>query len=105
MIKDIKTDEYNEEVINASGLVLVDFWASWCGPCRMVAPILSQLDEEYAGQVKIVKVNADEEPLLLERFGISSIPTILFYKDGEIVNTVIGAKPKPGLVKEMQNFL
>lgn len=105
MIKDIKTDEYNEEVIDAGGLVLVDFWASWCGPCRMVGPILEQLSEEYAGQLKIVKVNADEEPLLLERFGISSIPTILFYKDGEIVNTVIGAKPKPGLVKELQNFL
>jgi thioredoxin 1 len=105
MIKDIKTDEYNEEVVTAGGLVLVDFWASWCGPCRMVAPVLEQLSEEYAEQLKIVKVNADEEPLLLERFGISSIPTILIYKDGEIVNTIIGAKPKPGLVKELQNFL
>jgi thioredoxin 1 len=71
----------------------------------MVAPVLEQLAEEYAGKLKIVKVNADEEPLLLERFGISSIPTILVYKNGEIVSTIIGAKPKPGLVKELQSFL
>ena len=105
MIKDIKTDEYDQEVVNNGGLVLVDFWATWCGPCRMVAPILEQLAEEYADKLKIVKVNADEEPDLLDRFGISSIPTILVYNNGEIVNTIIGAKPKLGLIKELQKFL
>lgn len=105
MIKDIKTDEYAEEVVNASGLVLVDFWATWCGPCRMVAPILEQLAEEYAGKLKIVKVNADEESDLLGRFDISSIPTILVYNNGQIVRTIVGAKPKPGILKELEGFL
>jgi thioredoxin 1 len=105
MIKDIKTDEYAEEVVNASGLVLVDFWATWCGPCRMVAPILSELAEEYSEQLKIVKVNADEEPDLLDRFGISSIPTILVYNNGEVVKTIVGARPKPGLLKDIDEFL
>lgn len=105
MIKDIKTDEYFEEVVNTSGLVLVDFWATWCGPCRMVAPILEQLSEEYAGKLKIVKVNADEESELLDRFAISSIPTILVYNNGEVVRTIVGAKPKPGILKELEGFL
>jgi thioredoxin len=105
MIKDIKTDEYDQEVVNGGGLVLVDFWATWCGPCRMVAPILEQLAEEYAGQLKIVKVNADEEPDLLGRFNISSIPTILVYNDGEIVSTIIGARPKLGILKELAEYL
>lgn len=105
MIKDIKTDEYFEEVVNTSGLVLVDFWATWCGPCRMVAPILEQLSEEYAGKLKIVKVNADEESELLGRFAISSIPTILVYNNGEVVRTIVGAKPKPGILKELEDFL
>ena len=105
MIKDIKTDEYSEEVVNNGGLVLVDFWATWCGPCRMVAPILSELAEEYAGKLKIVKVNADEEPDLLDRFNISSIPTILVYNNGEVVKTIIGAKPKAGILKELTEYL
>lgn len=105
MIKDIKTDEYDQEVVNNGGLVLVDFWATWCGPCRMVAPILGELAEEYAGKLKIVKVNADEEPDLLGKFDISSIPTILVYNNGQIVKTIIGAKPKPGILKELENFL
>jgi thioredoxin 1 len=104
MIKDIKTDEYNEEVIDAGGLVLVDFWAVWCGPCRMVAPVLEQLAEEYSGKLKIVKVNADEEPDLVSSFGISSIPTLLVYNNGEIVHRITGAKPKPGILKELAPF-
>jgi thioredoxin 1 len=105
VIKDIKTDEYDKEVVSSGGLVLVDFWATWCGPCRMVAPILSELAEEYSEQLKIVKVNADEEPDLLGKFNISSIPTILVYVDGEIVKTIIGAKPKAGILKELAEYL
>jgi thioredoxin 1 len=105
MIKDIKTDEYDQEVVDGGGLVLVDFWATWCGPCRMVAPILDQLAEEYSEQLKIVKVNADEEPELLDRYGISSIPTILVYNNGEIVKTIIGARPKPGILKDLAEYL
>jgi len=105
MIKDIKTDEYIEEVVNAGGLVLVDFWATWCGPCRMVAPVLEQLAEEYSGKLKIVKVNADEEPDLVGEFGVSSIPTILVYNNGEVVNRIVGARPKPGILKELAEYL
>lgn len=104
-IKEIKTNEYNQEVVDDGGLVLVDFWAVWCGPCRMVAPILEQLAEEYAGKLKIVKVNADEEPDLISSFGISSIPTILVYNNGQVVSRIIGAKPKPGILKELAPFL
>jgi thioredoxin 1 len=90
------TDEtFETEVEKSSGLVVVDFWAAWCGPCRMIAPILDQLSAEYAGRVKVTKVDVDSNIRTSTRFNIRSIPMVLFFKDGKVVDQVLGAVPRP----------
>lgn len=86
------------EVVGRDGTVLVDFWAPWCGPCRMLAPAISKLAEEYAGRVTVGKVNVDEEPELAAAFNISSIPTLVVIKDGKIVSRATGARPKSSIL-------
>lgn len=99
----VLTDQnFESEVAGSDIPVLVDFWASWCGPCKMVAPIVSEIAEEYAGKVKVGKVNVDEEPALAGRFGISSIPTLILFKNGQPANVSIGYRPKEELVKMLQ---
>jgi len=83
-----------EEIIKKDGVVLIDFWAPWCGPCRMIAPVIEELAEEYEGKAVIAKVNTDEAPEIAGQFGIRSIPTVLFFKNGELVDQMIGAAPK-----------
>ena len=90
---------YDEALLAAEGLVMVDFWAEWCGPCRAVAPVLEELAEASDGEVTLLKVNVDENPALAARYEIRSIPTILFVKDGEVVDRVVGAVPKATLEK------
>jgi len=94
---------FTDEVEGAKGLTMVDFWAVWCGPCRMVAPIVEQLAEEYAGQVKVTKLDVDANPETAVRYGIRSIPSILFFKDGELVDTVVGAVPKAQLERKIKD--
>ena len=92
------TQEYFEtEVSNYKGAVLVDFWASWCGPCRMLSPVVDELAEQYAGKVKFGKINVDEQPRLAMTYSVQSIPTLLLFKDGQPVNKSIGVVPKSSI--------
>lgn len=85
---------FDTDVVNSDGLVLVDFWAAWCGPCKAIAPVLEELAEDYQGRVKIVKVDVDANPQSAARFGIRSIPTLFVFKNGERIETVVGGRPK-----------
>ena len=100
------TDENFANAIEGSdGLAMVDFWAAWCGPCRMVAPIVEQLASEYQGQLTVGKLDVDSNQRTATRFNVRSIPSILFFKDGKLVDTVIGAVPKPALERKIQQHL
>ena len=90
---------FENEVLKSDKTVLVDFWASWCGPCRMIAPVLTEIAEDYGDSVKVGKVNVDEQPELAGSFGIESIPTIMVFKNGELTERVVGYKPKEELEK------
>ena len=94
----ITASNFEEEVLNAKLPVIVDFWAPWCGPCRMLAPVLEEIAEENEGSVIVGKVNVDEEPQLAANFGIASIPTLLVFKNGEIAQKSVGVKPKAAIV-------
>jgi thioredoxin 1 len=104
-MKNITSHDFAEEVLLSELPVVVDFWAEWCGPCRMVAPILEELSVENSERFKVVKVNSDDNSGLAAHYSIRSIPTILVLKGGEVVKTIIGAKPKTALLKEIEEVL
>lgn len=97
MAKKFTEDNFDAEVLQSSEPVLVDFWATWCGPCRQLAPIIDQLATEYEGSAKVGKVDTDENPNLAVKYGIQSIPTIMIFKNGEVVNQMLGNQPKANL--------
>ncbi|RZB35462.1 MAG: thioredoxin 2 [Desulfobacteraceae bacterium Eth-SRB2] len=102
---DITDQTFKDEVISYPGPVLVDCWAPWCGPCQMITPVLEQLAREYAGRIKIAKLNADENPVTASQFAVQSIPTILVFKNGKNVNRLVGALPKNEIEKNILSII
>lgn len=104
-VQQITDITFDKEVLESNKLVLVDFWAAWCGPCKMVAPVIDEIANEYNEKVKVVKVNTDENPSTAASYGIRSIPTLLIFNNGHIVDTIIGAIPKSTVVNRIQECL
>jgi thioredoxin 1 len=96
---------FNEEVINSQTPVLVDFWAVWCGPCQMIGPIVAEIAQEFEGKIKVGKMNVDENQATAAKYGIRGIPTLLFFKGGELMNQVVGVQPKTKLVELINKIL
>lgn len=96
---------FADEVLKADKPVLVDFWAPWCGPCRMVSPIVDEIGEELADRLKVVKINTDDNMQTAGSYGITSIPALYLFKNGEVVKQIIGARPKPALLEEIEPLL
>ncbi len=104
-VKNVTVDSFDDEVIKSSSLVMVDFWATWCGPCKIVAPVVEELAKEYEGKVNFVKVNTDENADLASKYNIRGIPTLMFFKEGTMVEQVVGAVPKAQLKSKIDALL
>jgi thioredoxin 1 len=102
---ELTNENFDSEVVSHQGTVLVDFWAPWCGPCRMVGPVVEQIATEYAGRAKVGKLNTDEASDIASRYGIRSIPTLLFFKNGEMVQQLVGAYPKGKITEKLDAAL
>ena len=102
--RDVTDQSFAEDVLASDKPIMVDFWAEWCGPCRAVSPILDQIATEHAEKIDVVKLNVDDNPETAMKYQITSIPTMKVFQGGEVVKTVIGAKPKPALESDLQEF-
>ncbi|MGQ9498048.1 MAG: thioredoxin [Desulfotomaculales bacterium] len=105
MAVELNEKNFEDEVLKNDKPVLVDFWAAWCGPCRSMAPIIEEIAREFAGQVKVAKLNVDDNQALTARFGIKGIPTLLFFKDGKVVDQEVGFTPKHVVVEKLNKLL
>lgn len=104
-VLEVSTATWDAEVLNSNGLVMVDFWAVWCGPCRIIAPTVEELAKEYTGKIKVMKLNTDENPDIASKYKIMGIPTLMFFKGGQKVDQIVGAVPKPQLKSKIDSLL
>jgi thioredoxin 1 len=104
-VKSVTADSFDKDVLESQNLALVDFWATWCGPCKIIAPVVEELAKEYEGKVTFAKVNTDENPDLASKFGIRGIPTLMFFKEGKVLDQVVGAVPKGQLKSKIDSLL
>lgn len=101
----LTASDFSDKVANNPGVVLVDFWASWCGPCMMLAPVIDEVASDYAGRADVLKVNVDEEAALAAKFGIMSIPTLIVFKNGEVFDKLVGVVPKEKIASVLESAL
>ena len=104
-VQEVTDGNFEQEVINSEIPVLIDFWAPWCGPCRAIAPVVGELANEYAGKLKVVKMNVDDNPLTPSRYGVRSIPNLLFFKGGQVKDQIVGAVPKGHFVQAIDKIV
>jgi thioredoxin 1 len=105
MAKEFTDGNFQNEVLSADKLTVVDFWAEWCGPCRAIGPVIESLAKEYDGKINVGKVNVDVNPAVSMNYGITSIPAILFFKNGQVVDKLVGAQPKGNFVKKIESHI
>jgi len=103
--KVVTEETFDTEVLRSSKPVVVDYWAEWCGPCRMVAPVLEEIANEYGDKIDVVKLNIDENPAISQRYQIMAIPTMSVFQNGQVVKQIVGAKPKAALLKELADYI
>jgi len=104
-ILEVSDDSFDSEIINSDIPAMVDFWAEWCGPCKMVGPVVEELAGEYEGKIKIAKMDVDHNRQTPAKYGIRNIPSLLLFKDGELINTIVGAQPKSSIEQELKKLL
>ena len=104
-VSEVTTSTWDDEVIKAQGLVMIDFWAAWCGPCRIISPTVEELSKEYSGKVKVLKLNTDENSDIASRYQVMGIPTLMFFKDGMKLDQIVGVVPKQFLKAKIDSFL
>ncbi|MEM9807463.1 MAG: thioredoxin [Cyanobacteria bacterium P01_D01_bin.56] len=105
LVQTVSDDAFKTDVLGSDVPVLVDFWAPWCGPCRMVAPVVDEVAAKYEGRVKVLKLNVDDNPNSASEYGVRSIPTLLIFKDGKVADTVVGAVPASTLSSTLEKYL
>ncbi|HEY9781870.1 MAG TPA: thioredoxin [Leptolyngbyaceae cyanobacterium] len=104
-VAQVTDSTFEQEVLNSELPVLIDFWAPWCGPCKMVAPVVEEVATQYDGQVKVVKLDTDQNPQIAKQYSIRSIPTLMIFKGGQLVDTIVGAVPKTTLSTALEKYL